>query len=124
MDPGLADGDISGADDRADWVSSELHTDGSGVFALRLDRLGRAGASEESSAYVASDELIAVGLIGAVRELGEHARGRAAASGLAMIRAVIAPAFGVKATAIGHDRGFSRGPLGRPTSGVSSPAIS
>lgn len=95
------------------FVSAELHTDGSGVFALgvadlnsRERRMNPADSQPGEVRYqVLSDEAIAAGILSGLLLLGRHARDRAAAGGNALIRAQLAPVSAQRPATIGDARG-------------------
>ncbi|MFG3602491.1 AlbA family DNA-binding domain-containing protein [Micromonospora chersina] len=105
----LADG-TSNYDPDSRWISLELHSDGSGVFAmaafdLNERRRREAPSSEEGDRTfrLISDEWIAEGIISGLLQLARHARDRTAAGGSALIRAQLYPVS--ISTTIGHGRG-------------------
>ncbi|MER7894275.1 ATP-binding protein [Micromonospora sp. NPDC094482] len=108
----LADGTSNYAA-QSRWVSMELHTDGSGTFALGVANLNRRRRDEEgaqnSRVRLLSDEGIASGIVSGLLQLGRHARDRAAAGGNALIRAQLYPVRGTQPATIGHTRFYGLG---------------
>jgi schlafen family protein len=103
----LADGE-TGNGPQAGWISIELHTDGSGVYALVLNDLHerrRNQLPEDQAATLprlVDDEAITIGIMSGLLQLARHARDRAAAGGDAVIRAQLLPVL--KPIGIGHTR--------------------
>lgn len=111
----LADGTSNYAAESR-FISLELHTDGSGAFALSVSKLGarrataqRGGEPEDSGRQVVTDEGIAAGIVSGLLQLGRHARDRAAAGGTALIRAQLHPVGESRPTTIGHTRFYGMG---------------
>ncbi|MFI8802747.1 helix-turn-helix domain-containing protein [Micromonospora chalcea] len=111
----LADGTSNYAAESR-FVSLELHTDGSGAFALGVSNLGsrrataqRGGEPDDSGRQVVTDEGIAAGIVSGLLQLGRHARDRAAAGGTALIRAQLHPVGESRPTTIGHTRFYGMG---------------
>ncbi|MCO1597419.1 ATP-binding protein [Micromonospora sp. RHAY321] len=111
----LADGTSNYAAESR-FVSLELHTDGSGAFALGISNLGsrrataqRGGEPDDSGHQVVTDEGIAAGIVSGLLQLGRHARDRAAAGGTALIRAQLHPVGESRPTTIGHTRFYGMG---------------
>jgi len=103
----LADGALNEQLARA--VSIELHTDGTGVYALQLydigsERSGLRGDDTGPADQIVEDELIATGVTSGLIRLAQHARDRAGAGGNAVIRAVLTPARTSSSLRIGHTR--------------------
>jgi hypothetical protein len=96
----------------AEYVSLELHIDGSGVFSLSVPSLGEAyrggtwgapaGEGEPAGQWV-QDETLVIAVMSGLLHLAQHARDRAAAGGNALIRAQIWPIDG-RRTSLGHSR--------------------
>ncbi|MBQ1009396.1 ATP-binding protein [Micromonospora sp. M51] len=111
----LADGTSNYAAESR-FISLELHTDGSGVFALAVSNLGsrrataqRGGEPDDSGRQVVTDEGIATGIVSGLLQLGQHARDRAAAGGTALIRAQLHLVAESRPTTIGHTRFYGMG---------------
>jgi hypothetical protein len=101
----LADG--GGRTPLAEWCSLELHTDGSGVFGLRLWDMYEGKRQEgQSVTNLVADESLAWTMMGGLVWLGSHAQGRAAAGGNAVVRAQLVPESGASSMEIGHTRFF------------------
>ena len=76
----LADG--GGRTPLAEWCSLELHTDGSGVFGMRLVDMYEGKRQEgQSVTDLVADESLASTMMGGLVWLGSHAQERAAAGG-------------------------------------------
>jgi hypothetical protein len=104
----LVDGNRS-PDPLPQSISSELHEDGTGVFAIVIAE-PRANdgphAAFEPPMFPVDDEELVSSLISALRFLGVHARDRAAAGGDALVRAFIYPLRGNDRQAfLSHSRG-------------------
>ena len=119
----LADG--GGRTPLAEWCSLELHTDGAGVFGMRLwDMLERHRPEGEPVTNMVSDEAVVMGLVDGLTWLGRHAVERTAAGGNAVVRARLLLESGATSIEIGHTRFFgtadSRSTVG--LSGLPDPA--
>ncbi|MFI7661782.1 helix-turn-helix domain-containing protein [Micromonospora parva] len=101
----------------AEYISLELHTDGSGVFAVHLQDLARQRMpqlpDDEPRPQLVADEAIALGIMSGLYRLGQHARDRAAAGGGALVRAQLFPVTAERPTGIGHVRFYG---IGEPRS--------
>jgi len=98
----LADG--GGRTPLAEWCSLELHTDGSGVFGVRLwDMYEDKRHEGQPVVNLVADESLASTMSGLVW-LGSHAQDRAAAGGNAVVRAQLVPASGADSMEIGDMR--------------------
>ena len=108
----LADGTMDNSP-LANAVSLELHTDGSGVYGVRVANLNERGwralppDEGEPQPQLVSDEWIALGVISGLLHLARHARDRAAAGGTALVRAQLVPVSPDRPTEVGHSRQFS-----------------
>ncbi|MEU4339437.1 ATP-binding protein [Micromonospora lupini] len=96
------------------WISLELHTDGSGIFAVSLGNLNRQDSrpltdQEEVELRLVSDEAIASTILSGLAFLGRHARDSAGSGGTTLIRAQIVPVGPQRPTTIGHSRQFGFG---------------
>lgn len=103
----LADGALNEQLARA--VSIELHTGGTGVYALQLydvaaERNGGRADDTGPADQIVDDELIASGVASGLVRLAQHARDRAGAGGNAVIRAVLTPARKANSLRIGYAR--------------------
>jgi Schlafen, AlbA_2 len=104
----LADGTM---DDSllAKWISFELHTDGSGVFSmcildLRQGRPGESLGEDGPRPQLLQDEGIVIAVMSGLLQLAQHARGRAAAGGNALVRVHVFPVSAMRPTGLGHNR--------------------
>lgn len=102
-----AHGGTQWGDGSAQYVSLELHADGSLFFARQLWDIRRQGGSEDG-VDVVSDEAIVETVVEGLVRFGSHAQQVARAGGQAAIVATLAPAEG-RQIAIGHGRGFGSG---------------
>jgi hypothetical protein len=83
----LADGGgVSDEHPIARWASVELHTDGSGVYVVRVAALSRPHRSDDDRTLLIDDEWIALGIVSGLLRLAQHARDRAAAGGNVLVR--------------------------------------
>jgi hypothetical protein len=93
----------------AKWISFELHTDGSGVFAICVldtmkGRPGQDAAGDEPRPQRLQDEGIVIAVMSGLLQLAQHARDRAAAGGNALVRAQVFPVSPMRPTGLGHNR--------------------
>lgn len=96
--------DDGGSTPLAEWCSLELHTDGSGVFGVRLwDMYEDKRHEGQPVVNLVADESLASTMSGLVW-LGSHAQDRAAAGGNAVVRAQLVPASGADSMEIGDMR--------------------
>jgi hypothetical protein len=103
-----ADDSILSADPAPWGVAVELHTDGSGVIALRLHDVGQSRQATDPTTHTVSNEGIAAALIGSLQYLAQHARDRAHASGMAALLVTVLPSTVILGVALGEwRRGFS-----------------
>lgn len=108
----LADGTLDHSP-LAKWASLELHTDGSGVYGVRIADLHERQRRtlppdmDEPQPQLADDESITLGIMSGLIHLAQHARDRAAAGGIALVRAQLFPISPERPTEIGHSRQFS-----------------
>lgn len=106
---------------------AELHTDGTGCYALRLidmaeSRRQSTGLPDDPAAdQMVSDEAVALSLLTALRRLASHARDTTGAAGTASVQVHLAPSPG-RTVLIGHTRqhGFANR---RGTTVLSVPAV-
>lgn len=87
------------------WCSLELHSDGSGTYAVRLPDLARRSQSDPDNPPLAiiDDESIAGALLVGLASLGRHAW-ESGSGGLANLRARIWPIDNEHPAALGHTR--------------------
>ncbi|MFC0504958.1 helix-turn-helix domain-containing protein [Micromonospora costi] len=111
----LADG-TSNYEAHSRFISMELHTDGSGVFSIAVPNLNRRRDEERPAPgdlltryQVLPDEAISSAIVSGLRQLGRHARDRAAAGGTALIRAQVFPVGKHWPTTIGHTKFYGMG---------------
>lgn len=108
--------------DPHDWgVSAALYTDGSGVVATQLWDIRR-GVQPHDGSHTISDEALAASLVGSLQFLGSHARDRARAGGVCIVRARVATSPVVGNTYLGHVRTSFPDAFGRPISDWTPPA--
>lgn len=97
----------------ADWVSAEYLTDGAGTYALRLSDLEqrRSGivastppGEPSTKIELVDDEMVAAAILTGLIRLARHARDRAAAGGIALVRAQLLPSLAATSIGIGHLR--------------------
>jgi hypothetical protein len=102
----------------AQFISANLHVDGSGAFSLAMAHLGLQsafGTESETQVTLIDDEWISIALISGLDLLSAHAKDRALASGQFSIHAQLVSSAGTTDLQIGHTRryGFPQS-LGRP----------
>jgi hypothetical protein len=95
----------SGPGARTRWCALEIHTDGSGLYAIRIADLAARQTADASSVTLLSDEAIAGGLLTGLEVLGQHAW-ETGSAGLANIRARLWPVGENLPAALGHSRQF------------------
>ncbi|WP_327651983.1 ATP-binding protein [Micromonospora aurantiaca] len=108
-----ADGTV-GYEPHARFILMELHSDGSGVFAMAVGDMNHprtppATVPEEQGqprGQLVEDEAIATAILSGLAQLGYHARDRAGAGGTALVRAQLHPVSPQQPTAIGHARHY------------------
>jgi hypothetical protein len=92
----------------ARWLALELHSDGSGAFAVVVPDLNEpkriAGPLPAERAI--EDESVVIGVLSGLRLLARHARDRAAASGGALVRVQLFPTLAERPLQLAHRRGF------------------
>jgi hypothetical protein len=97
----------------ARWSALDLHTDGSGVYAIPVadltDRQERRPADGDAPPPVqlVDDESLVLGILSGLLCLAQHARDRAATGGGVLLRAQLHPVSVQRPTQIGHTRGFA-----------------
>lgn len=101
IDQGLLHADGGGGDDVDDWLSLDMHADGSGFFAsvvgVARDRMG-----QPSDEVLVNDQLLSVAVLSGLNLLAEHARDTAASSGTALLRATIYPVSNDQPVQLGY----------------------
>jgi Schlafen, AlbA_2 len=103
----IADGTMRDGNE-AEYLGTELHSDGSGAFASVVPNLneGRVGISDEKEQLL-DDESIALVIMSGLRFLARHARDRTAAGGEALVRVQLYPVgLEYPRLRLGHSRGF------------------
>jgi hypothetical protein len=101
------------------WLAADLHSDGSGIFAVNAIDIAGRGQSEDPGAPAGDlwvhDEEIVNGILSGLRFLARHARDHAGAGGEALIRAQVhEPGDGRTIRLSGRrDNPFTEG-MGRP----------
>jgi hypothetical protein len=87
------------------YLAAELHHDGAGSFAAVVD-LRR----DDQELTNVEDEVVINAVAGGLRLLARHARDRAAAGGMATVRATVWPIDTDHPARLFHNSGFRRGP--------------
>ncbi len=107
----LADG--GGQTPSAEYASLELHTDGSGAFAIGLIDMERRQRQQTDPgappANLVSDEGLVRGIISGFGWLARHAVHRCAAGGNALVRARLIHQDGARSIEVGHSRFYGFG---------------
>lgn len=93
---------------RGQWLACELHQTGSGSFAAVVDIHRDAGGDAPRHSRI-SDESVVNGITSGLRFLARHARDRAAAGGLATLRATLYPIRNEVPASLVHHRGWGSG---------------
>ncbi|MGH3757196.1 AlbA family DNA-binding domain-containing protein [Actinophytocola sp.] len=96
----------------ARYGSLELHTDGSGVYAVNVHDLSRGRSwetpnDETPRVRLISDDALTVGLVSGLLYLARHAQDRAAAGGGVLVRAQLHPVSDQQPIQIGHRTPFN-----------------
>lgn len=102
-----ADGTNDGGERRSSFFRMELHSDGSGFFAVDVGwrRPPQDDADEALPPSVIDDEALTISVISGLLRIGQHTRDEAAASGDAVVRVGFWQIGPATPTLLGHPRG-------------------